>query len=1185
MRRHAPLAGTTGEKSARFPCVTVAFRFFAATVFALLLLSPAASAQRGTVQIIDTGGSVASVAVDDASGDLYVASGANIKVYDASGAFQFEFGEPASDLAIDQVSHNVYALESGKQRVAKYDAAGNFLFYFGWNVNLTEVGSAPEICPRDGFPGDVCQEGEPRRDPGAIGYPRDPKIGNDFSIAAAGIAVGPGGAVFISEPGAIEIDISENVTRGNNRVQIFSKSGEFSSTFSLPFDPNCDPQVFECIQTSNHEPDQIAVDSQGVIYTTPVSSGETADPRFPGCSLVANFQVCVVKRFTSSGTQLADFAPSRVFPKLFDIAADLSNGDIYVYQASSKEARQYEIAVYSNQGSFLEDVALGLPPDGSGLAVRAGTSRAYTSDGTNRVFVLDTIALLPEATMDSVADITSGGATFHGTANPRTSEIETGYVFEYRPDGEDDWTRVSSSDVPIGTGTDPVPVTQEVSGLAPNTTYHARLTVARELGAGAARSNEISFTTDAEIPTVSRLGASRITDTGALLGARIDPRHAATSYYFQYGTDTSYGRTAPVAGNGDAGAGLGEVAVFERIEGLTADTTYHYCLVAENFVGQAPCEDHTFGTTTTAAQDWSARGLELVNEPDKGNQSALYPAGTFDNQRIISPDGSRVLWGTTSGTPDSTGGNAPSFVSRRTPSGWQTTPFAPTVDQQPDGFAGRLTYRLVAASTELDQFIAVASEGPGSIAESLPNYLARVKSPSEQEELAPVTYGSSFEYSEELVASADLSRAVHSRFLIGFEVGPDITIATPDCGGGTRAGPPMLSAGGAPSPMGSAANPVTHDYAFLYSASDSGCGELPELYATDFATNTPTLISGPALGAQRGASLIGTKPSGEEALFVSRSQLVAEDADSGNDVYLWKASGGPPSCLSCDVAGFNPSENRHIAKASRDFSHVYYLGADGATYVLRTETHELHLVSLGKTLVTDERTRITPDGDVALFRSVDAGTADENPRKRGLLFRYDDRTESLECVSCQEFSHGLGGDSGGGVFEDIVVSDDGDTVAFSTGAALSPRDINQEIDAYEWHNGVVRLVTDGVHEWPHNIYGGTPLVWGISSSGRDLFFSAGGARLTGEEHDYYANVYDARIGGGFSQPAPPAHCAEDACQGPLRPSPALDIQGSSNFHGADTRKAARAHRKKRRHKRRHNHRRAHSKRSEGRRRG
>ena len=35
----------------------------------------------------------------------------------------------------------------------------------------------------------------------------------------------------------------------------------------------------------------------------------------------------------------------------------------------------------------------------------------------------------------------------------------------------------------------------------------------------------------------------------------------------------------------------------------------------------------------------------------------------------------------------------------------------------------------------------------------------------------------------------------------------------------------------------------------------------------------------------------------------------------------------------------------------------------------------------------------------------------------------------------------------------------------------------------------------------------------------------------------------------FPPPNPPAHCAEDACQGPLQPSPPLDFQGSSAFHG------------------------------------
>ncbi len=62
---------------------------------------------------------------------------------------------------------------------------------------------------------------------------------------------------------------------------------------------------------------------------------------------------------------------------------------------------------------------------------------------------------------------------------------------------------------------------------------------------------------------------------------------------------------------------------------------------------------------------------------------------------------------------------------------------------------------------------------------------------------------------------------------------------------------------------------------------------------------------------------------------------------------------------------------------------------------------------------------------------------------------------------------------------------------------------------------------------------------GIGADGRDVLFSLDDPGLTGFEQDGLANLYDARIGGGFAPPGPPAHCNEESCQGPLLAAPSL----------------------------------------------
>ena len=62
----------------------------------------------------------------------------------------------------------------------------------------------------------------------------------------------------------------------------------------------------------------------------------------------------------------------------------------------------------------------------------------------------------------------------------------------------------------------------------------------------------------------------------------VNPNGHATTYYFRYGPTTAYGfQTNPA----DAGSGKATVAVHATFYGLTANTTYHYQLVAQNSAG------------------------------------------------------------------------------------------------------------------------------------------------------------------------------------------------------------------------------------------------------------------------------------------------------------------------------------------------------------------------------------------------------------------------------------------------------------------------------------------------------------------------------------------------------------------------------------------------------------------------
>jgi hypothetical protein len=99
-------------------------------------------------------------------------------------------------------------------------------------------------------------------------------------------------------------------------------------------------------------------------------------------------------------------------------------------------------------------------------------------------------------------------------------------------------------------------------------------------------------------PTVTTGATTDITTSAATTAGTVNPNGKPTTYYFQYGTSTSYGSTSPSA---SAGSGSSDVNVTATLSGLATSTTYHYQLVAINGFGTSYGADATF--TTSAAID------------------------------------------------------------------------------------------------------------------------------------------------------------------------------------------------------------------------------------------------------------------------------------------------------------------------------------------------------------------------------------------------------------------------------------------------------------------------------------------------------------------------------------------------------------------------------------------------------
>src|SRR5213079_981209 len=92
----------------------------------------------------------------------------------------------------------------------------------------------------------------------------------------------------------------------------------------------------------------------------------------------------------------------------------------------------------------------------------------------------------------------------------------------------------------LPSGTSAVPVSANLAGLTPNTTYHYRL-VADNGGTPVAGGDQQLTTQPPPPPVVTTGSATSVGTTTATLNGTVNPSGRPASYHFEYGPDTSYG--------------------------------------------------------------------------------------------------------------------------------------------------------------------------------------------------------------------------------------------------------------------------------------------------------------------------------------------------------------------------------------------------------------------------------------------------------------------------------------------------------------------------------------------------------------------------------------------------------------------------------------------------------------------
>ncbi len=229
------------------------------------------------------------------------------------------------------------------------------------------------------------------------------------------------------------------------------------------------------------------------------------------------------------------------------------------------------------------------------------------------------LAAAPAATTGPATVVASTTATVGGSVDPH-GQATTWWV-EY---GTSTSYGSKTTAANAGAGTAAAGVSVSVTGLKPGTTYHYR--VVANNAAGTSHGGDAVFTTLVP-PDVTTGAASAISASGATLNGTVDANGRSTTYYFDYGTSTSYGSKS---GSKSAGSATSAQAVSTGISGLVAGRTYHFRIVATSDAGTAVGKDATFTTSSAPA---------VVT----GDASAIAPT-TATLHGAVNPNGLSTTW-------------------------------------------------------------------------------------------------------------------------------------------------------------------------------------------------------------------------------------------------------------------------------------------------------------------------------------------------------------------------------------------------------------------------------------------------------------------------------------------------------------------------------------------------------------
>lgn len=622
----------------------------------------------------------------------------------------------------------------------------------------------------------------------------------------------------------------------------------------------------------------------------------------------------------------------------------------------------------------------------------------------------------------------------------------------------------------------------------------------------------------------------------------------------------------------------------------------------------ATCPNAPLRTVGPSAHLPDCRAFELVSPVEKGPASDVWQVAGSGS--VAATDGNRVSFLTVEPSPQAVAGPAfPQAVATRGASSWSSIPTAPAIgDQYPPELLRALSEgNCIAYTPDMSECVlsSYAALTPGATEGDEANnlYIANLEKhtytlltpdrPLSGVHNAPIAFGNT---ADALQATPDMGRIVFetdgsyspetkskagSKNVYGWSEGKLQNLGIlPELFGheGVMFGDVTL---GSEVEVGSKRNAMSVDGSrvFLTWLGMIWLWERGQKYTR------PVSVTEREGGEEFApGDFVGATADGSSVFFASREKLTAdstagEEAQTGadqvaGDLYRYDVDSHLLTDLTVDPTPSDTqgAEFQGIVDYSPDGQYIYfvalgrlvpgqgvsgqpnlYLSHDGSTTFIGTLDGQDHAWGEGGEHLN---VAMSGSGRVLAFLSA-APLAEGLNNGHTAVYRYDADTKALDCASCDPGGARSTADAGfaAGTYKggQPNMSSDGARLFFDTADALLPgQDTNGQGDVYELERQGTGscLQTGGCLYLLSNGKGNEESVFATATpSGEDVFFRTRD-QLVGEDTDSRRDLYDARVNGGFPEPAPPPPpCSDEGCRAAPSTPPALVAPGTVGFAG------------------------------------